>query len=218
MHRTNMFFSDDVARIVVYPDRMRLLGLTALMIFLTALMVAVNLISAASSRQLTSFGAPLLFSVGSGLVAGILGLVSALCVVRFIMRIPSLVIGPDGILDNASLTVTGRGLLRWDEILAVFQLDDKRTRSVTYHYLCIIISDVVAVRQRQAPWKRLLALVALRPLVSSSVTLIRALLDRPPGQLADEITVYAMQHAPQGWRSPLIESVDEGEGEPTQAD
>lgn len=188
---------DDGTRIIVYPDRLRLL-------MMTALFIAITLICAAGSRWMTSFGAPFWFSLGCGLLAGVLGLISALCAIRLVMRSPSLVIGPDGIFDNASMTIVGRGLLRWDEILAVSQLDDKRTRSVTYHYLCIDIADVRAVRQRQAPWKRLLALVAMRPVAAGSVTLIRALLDRSPDQLAGEIMEYVAQRAPTGWRSQLI--------------
>jgi hypothetical protein len=194
--------------------------MTALFIGMTLIFAAGFLASAAGSRWMTSFGAPFLFSLGFGLLAGVLGLISALCAIRLIMRSPSLVIGPDGIFDNASMTIVGRGLLRWDEILAVSQLDDKRTRSVTYHYLCIDIADVKAVRQRQAPWKRLLALVAMRPVTPGSVTLIRALLDRSPNQLADEILEYVAQHAPTGWRSPLIMSAHKPKRhhQPSQAD
>lgn len=201
--RTDMLFTDDGVRILVYPDRMRLL-------IYAAFMITITVVFAVGFHWATTSDTPQWLSLGLGLLFVTCGLASGLPVIRFFMRTPSLVIGPDGILDNATVVVTGRGLLRWDEILAVLPVDSKRGLGVAYHYLVIVIADVDAVRQRQALWKVLLGFVAPRPW-PSSVAIFRALLDRPPEALADEIVRYAVEHAPNGWHSPLIADEDEND-------
>ncbi|HEX8995094.1 MAG TPA: hypothetical protein VF812_03595 [Ktedonobacterales bacterium] len=210
MQRTDMLFTDDGTRIVVYPDRARLL------IYAT-FMIAITVISAAGFRWVTSNDAPLWLSLTLGLLFVICGVASALPAIRCFMQTPSLVIGPDGILDNATVVVTGRGQLRWDEILAVLPVDSKRSMGVTYHYLVIDIAEGDAVRKRQALWKVLLGFVSPRPWFSS-VAVFRPLLDRPPDVLADEIKRYVAEHAPKGWQSPLLDDEPEGEHESENGD
>ncbi len=191
-------FTDDGVRIQVYPDRLRLLIQAGIQIaFTVVVFLGLRWLSSTTPTSRTGLGI-----LGLLVLLAIGALISALSVIRLVMHSPTLEIGPDGILDNASMTITGRGLLRWDEILAVDQYNDKKQLGITYHYLYIAIADYDSVRNRQPQWKRLLAYV-VGGRWPSSVAIIRALLDRSPAQLAEEITAYAVQHAPQGWRSPL---------------
>lgn len=125
----------------------------------------------------------------------------ALAVARLFMSGPTLVIGPEGILDNASLVATGSGLLRWDEISRVAAVSEKAPIGITYHFLRIYLDNKTLVRARQPLWKRLLATVA-GGLSPSWVTVYRGLLDESPETLAVQITQYARTYAVAGWRLP----------------
>lgn len=207
--RTEALFRDDGERIVVNVDRVRQLRLILLQV------VVIAAFGAGFDWALMLSAHPLVLW-GLGAFLGLGAFFVALNIVRLLMRSPTLVIGPDGLLDNASQIVMGRGLLRWDEIVAIVEYTYKPSKlSVTYHMLGIIVTDAVAVRKRQPLLKRALGFLG-KGLATNMIVVTRPLLDRPPDALAEDINRYVRQHAPRGWQSPLIEdnSEDEGVSEP----
>ncbi|MDE3231363.1 MAG: hypothetical protein KGO05_15910, partial [Chloroflexota bacterium] len=123
----------------------------------------------------------------------------ALAVARLFMDSPTLIIGPEGILDSASLVATGCGLLRWDEVSRVEAVSEKRPSGIAYHSLRIYLNNKAGVRARQPLWNRLLATVA-GGYSPGWLTVYRGLLDEPPETLAARITEYAQTNAVTGER------------------
>lgn len=197
--RTDALFRDDGERIIVNVDRGRLLRRIMLQfVFILGLGLGFmfgDILAASPILQLAA-----------GVLLGFFALFALLNIARLLMRRPTLVIGPDGLLDNATLIVTGCGLLRWDEIVAVLDYTFKSGRmNALQHILGVIVTDAVAVRKRQPLLKRALGLLGVGRLAGVSMLVVTPpLLDRPPDALAIEIKQYAKRHAPPGWSSPLI--------------
>jgi hypothetical protein len=185
LFRSDLIFRDDGERIVVYPNRGLLL-----------------LYSAAQALFLAIMGAVLAFvpidniwiRCGLGFLAVLMGLVFLATLSRVVVRRPTLVVGPDGILDHGSLIATGMGLIRWDEILGV-RPNFSSAGGVKQRYLSILVTDAPAIRKRQPPWKR----IASRTIVSSPLSMFdisQRLLTVPAEDLAEQIKRYVETHAP----------------------
>lgn len=187
--RSNALFRDDGERIVVYPNRRRLL-----------------LQCPFQALPLAGLGAVLAFApIHNPLVWWALGL--GMCVLmtaflallyRLLIRMPTVIVGPDGILDNGSLMATGRGLLHWDEILTVRPYATTSSGLVTNRYLLIVVSNGRAIRKRLALWKRVLTLLLVQ-VSPFRLILWQGLLDVSAGELARRIERYVKTHAPPGW-------------------
>jgi hypothetical protein len=183
-------FRDDGERIIAYPNRRRLLLSFALQAFL----LAVSGIGGAFAF-ISIDNVPILFLLV--LCIGILVPFLILTLYRLLIRRPTLVVGPDGILDNGSLIATGMGLLRWDEILGVTERAVS-SRKVANHYFDIVVADAPAIRRRQPLWKR----VALRFIMVSSPSafnISQGMLDIPTNELEAQIRRYVETHAPRRW-------------------
>lgn len=186
-------FRDDGERVIVYPNRRRLLLQG---IFQALLLVGVGGFLAFVPPRDTPF---LRWSLW--IFAYLLLIVFLAGLYRLLIRRPTLIVGPDGMLDNGSLLVTGRGLLRWEEIHMV--LPDVTTSAgfVTNRYLLIVAPNGRAIRQRQPLWKRMLMLLLVQ-VSPFRLTIWQGLLDVPVDALATQIDHYVQTHAPQGWIEP----------------
>jgi hypothetical protein len=127
---------------------------------------------------------------------------------------PTLVVNADGILDNCSLIVTGRGLLRWNETLEVEEFTFTPRWPITFHFLDINVTDRRIINRRQSLWKRALAIFVGhgQPM---GFRIQRPMLDRPVAALATEIDRYINTHAPAGsWHKAWADD----EAEPSEGD
>jgi hypothetical protein len=186
--RDDALFRDDGERIIVYPNRRRfLLRCVSQALFLATIAGAFILFKVDNIVVLCFFGL-----IVSPLVALFL-----LYLLRLMTRRPTLIVGPDGILDQGSLVAAGMGLLRWHEILSV-ESCARSTRQSTYHYLSIVVADVQAIRKRQPLWKRLM-LGSIVQSFPSQVAIGQSVLDAPVNELAEQIRHYVQTHAPAGW-------------------
>lgn len=202
---TDALFRDDGERIVVYPRRWRLLRLSVgqvVFVVVCALGVWWAVSNAANS----------IVTVGIGLFLVLIAFILLLNLARLVMPGPTLIIGPDGVLDRGSQIVTGRGLLRWDELIGVMEFTYKPNMiSPTNRWLMILLTDAKAVRERQPFIKRALAFLG-KSQVPNTICLTSSLIDQPPRELAERIKAYARSHAPSGWDSPLIDEDQSGNG------
>jgi hypothetical protein len=186
---SNALFRDDGERMVVYPNRRWLLPQCAFQALLLAGLGGV--LAFAPIHNPIVWWALWIF-------ACVLMTVFLAVLYRLLIRKPTLIVGPDGILDNGSLLATGRGLLRWDEILTAIPHATTSSGFVTNRYLLIVVPDGRAIRKRQPLWKQLLILL----LVQASpfrLTIWQGLLDVPADELATRIARYVQTHAPPGW-------------------
>src|SRR5690349_7810334 len=165
---------------------------------------------ASSSRESPVFAfvrtADLRIWISLGLVACVLFPIFLATLYRLLIRKASLEIGPDGIFDSGSLLWSGVGLIRWDEILAVFPTTRSSGR-VKQHFLDIMVTDLPEIRKRLPLLKRL----ALSSTYSrmSQVLIGQSLLATPVDDLAQQVDQYVATHAPPGWRDRAAEgSVD----------
>lgn len=190
-------FRDDGQRITVYPRR-RLLA------FRCVVQAAV-LAGVGCAFAFLRVGNLLLW-IGLGSFGCLGGVIFLATLYRLVIRKPSLVVGPDGILDDGTLLWTGVGLIHWDKILAVFP----STRSAGWtkqHFLTIMVTDLPEIR-RQLP---LLKRLALSNTYSQMSQLLvgQSLLETPVADLAEAIDRYAEAHAPAGWRASVEEQEDD---------
>lgn len=193
LFRRETLFHDDGQRIIEYPRRRRLvLSCVAQAALLTGIGCA-----AAFLRTNDPLQWPVIGLAACALLAGWLA-----TLYRLVIRRPSLVVGPDGIFDSGTLIWSGVGLVRWDEILAVFP-DIRSSGGVKNHFLTIIVTDLPAIRKRLPLLKRL----ALRGTYSSMSQLLipQSLLEAPVDDLAAQIARYVEAHAPPGWREGKAE-------------
>jgi hypothetical protein len=207
--QTDYLFRDDGQRIVVHADKLRVLR----QLTMTTVLLAVTV---AGFKWAFDTSQNWILLICLALFGALFVMTEVAWAVRLVRKDPTLVIGPNGLLDNASMIAYGRGLIQWDEIVNVFVYDQKAQLGITYHYLTLLVTDMTVLRNRMPRWKRMLG--AGNATNMGMVRISRSVLDREPAALAAEIKRYVAEHAPKGWRSPLIESVDEGEGEPTPAD
>ncbi|HEX2349866.1 MAG TPA: hypothetical protein VHI51_15640, partial [Ktedonobacterales bacterium] len=139
---TDALFRDDGERIVVYPRRWRLLRLiVGQVVFVVACALGVWWAMSNAANPIVT--------IGLGFFLALIAFILLLNLVRLIIPGPTLIIGPDGVLDRGSQIVTGRGLLRWDELIAVSEYTYKANMlSPTNRWLMILLTDARAVRDR----------------------------------------------------------------------
>ena len=186
-------FRDDGERLVVYPNRRRLL-----------LQVAFQALVLAGLGGALAFAPPR----DTPLVWWAIWLFTYLLLTMFLaglsrllIRTPTVIVGPEGILDHGSLLATGRGLLRWDEIHTVIPHATMSGGRINNPSLLIVVPNGRAIRQRQPLWKRVLMLflVQVNPF---RLIIWQSLLDIPANELATQIARYVETHAPPGWIEP----------------
>lgn len=206
-------FRDDGERIIVFASRGSVV-LRALTIFaFLALCVAAGLwMPAVVTNPFTRI--VLAFCLAYVLCLG--GVHALLMLLRAVMTSPALVVNADGIVDNCSLIVTGRGLVRWSEVLEVEEYVRSPNNAITYHFLDIDVIDPRAINRRQPLWKRALALFAShRQFMGYRIP--RPLLDRPAAALAAAINRYINTHAPKGsWHQTMTAEDDDDEPDDEQ--
>jgi len=188
LFRRQAHFRDDGQRIVVYPRQRRLIiGVVSQAAILAGIVVAFALWRSVDTILLWILLAPF---------ACLLLLIFPAWLYRLVAHKPSLVAGPDGILDDATLTWSGVGLLRWDEVLSVTPTTRSSGR-MTYHYLDIMVTDLPAIRRRLPLLKRF----GLRNTNSGMSQLLigQSMLETPVADLAEQIDRYVKTHAPAGW-------------------
>jgi hypothetical protein len=197
LFRRAVLFRDDGQRITVYPRRRRLVfACLAQGVILAGIACVFAFVRTADLRIWISLG----------LVACVLFPIFLATLYRLLIRKASLEIGPDGIFDSGSLLWSGVGLIRWDEILAVFPTTRSSGR-VKQHFLDIMVTDLPEIRKRLPLLKRL----ALSSTYSrmSQVLIGQSLLATPVDDLAQQVDQYVATHAPPGWRDRAAEgSVD----------
>jgi hypothetical protein len=130
---------------------------------------------------------------------------------RLAIRKPSLVVGPDGIHDDGSLLGSGVGLIRWDEILAVYPTTISQSR-VKRRYLVIMVTDFRALRRRLSFLKRLTLWSNIYARMSL-LLIMQMMLETPVDDLTQQIVHYVEGHAPPGWREGA-----QADGAPTPDD
>jgi hypothetical protein len=206
-------FRDDGERIIVYASRgrvvLRVLTSDAALVLVVAGGLWVRTVVPSVFWQLV-------IAVCLGLLLCFGGVSTLLLLIRTLMTGPTLVVNADGILDNCSMIVTGRGLLRWNETLGVEAYSYSPNAATRYHFLDITVTDPLAINRRQPLWKRMLALVASQR-QSMGFRISRPLLDRPPTALDTEINRYINSHAPAGSWHKAVTDDDEAERRPDEA-
>lgn len=187
-------FRDDGERIIVYAHRGRVVLRAITIVVILALFVVGGLWT-------RTFVANLFWQIVIAACIGFLlcvgGVSALLMLVRTVMTSPTLVVNPDGIFDNCSMIITGRGLLRWNETLGVEEFVLTPEKAITYHFLDVNVTDPRAINRRQPLWKRALAIIASQR-QSMGYRIPRSLLDRPPAALVTAINRYINTHAPEG--------------------
>ncbi len=195
-------FRDDGERIIVYATRSRVVLQALTTVAVLALFGAGGLWALAVVP--TGFW-QIVIAACLGLLLCFGGVSTLLMLIRTVMTGPTLVVTADGILDNCSMIVTGRGLLRWNETLGVDEFVYSPNAAMTYRFLEIDVTDLRAINRRQPLWKRMLAIVASQR-QPMGFRIPRPLLDRPPAALVKEIDRYINTHAPAGsWHQAVTE-------------
>ena len=183
-----VLFRDDGQRITVYPRRWPL--------FFTCMGQAVIL---AGIGCVFTFLRPddIRVWIELGIFACLLIIFFPVMLYRLVIRTPSIVVGPDGILDNGSIIWSGVGLVHWEEILAVYPTT-LSSSGVKRDFLSIMVTDLPAIRRRLSLVKRL----SLRNTYSgmSQLFIMQTMLETPVDALAQQIDQYVTGHAPPGWR------------------
>jgi hypothetical protein len=199
-------FHDDGERIIVSANRGRVVLQVLTSVAVLGLFVAGGLWARAVVANVFW---QIVIAVCIGFLLFFGGLSTLLMLIRMVMTSPTVIVNADGILDNCSVIVTGRGLLRWNETLDVEEFVYSSNRGITYRFLDINVTDPRAINRRQPLWKRALASFA-SPRQPLGFRIPRPLLDRPPATLATEIGRYIHTHAPEGsWHK--AETDDEAE-------
>ena len=194
LFRHDVLFRDDGERITVYPRRRRLI---------LGCMAQAAIIAGIGCFFVLVRPDDLSVRFVLGLLACLLLPIFLATLSRLVIRRPSLVIGPNGILDSSSFLWSGVGLIRWDEILAVFPT----TRSsgwVKQHFLDIMVTDLSAIR-KGLPLLRRFSLLSNTYSRLSQVLIGQSLLETPVDELAEQISHYVETHAPAGWRAVVAE-------------
>lgn len=131
----------EIAPVVVYPSRLRML----LLILLGVGMSAAFMWVAAAPEQFGAFSLSLQLLFGAGLV--VFPVCTVYLAVRFLRPTPSLIVDERGVTDSASATSVG--FVGWEEI-AGFQI----LTLVGNRFLVVEAFDPAAVLSRLPRWKR----------------------------------------------------------------
>lgn len=212
-------FREDGERIVVYANRGALVRQTLTQIVVVAALVGGYLWACAVF--LIGFGR-IAIGLGIALFVALVLLILSLTLVRIMRRGPTLVVNADGITDDGSMIATGRGQLRWNEILKVQNtVQNPSTYPRRYRSAIktqngafdIILTDFSVVTRRQPLWKRALGAVTGGK-TSWGPRLYSGLLDRPAAALVAQINAYIRSHAPEAsWHRRRIEEDVEADEE-----
>lgn len=195
-------FRDDGERIVVYAHRGRVALRALTSLTLLALFVAGDL----WARTIVPSYVQIILVVCLGILLRFGGLSALLMLIRTLMTSPTLIVSADGIFDNGSMIVTGRGLLRWNETLGAEEFVYSN-RGITYRYLDIIVADRSAINRRQPLGKRALAAFANQG-QPWGFRIQRPLLDRSPIVLVMDMNRYISTHAPEGsWHKTMTDNL-----------
>lgn len=195
-------FRDDGERIVVYAHRGRVVLRALTIIAILALFVVGGLWA---RTVVANFIWQIVIAACIGFLLCFGSASALLMLIRTIMTSPTLVVNADGIVDNCSMIVTGRGLLRWNETLGVEEFILTPEKAITYHFLDVNVTDPHAINGRQPLWKRALAMIASQR-QSMGFRIPRSLLDRPPAALVAAINQYINTHAPEGsWHKAVTD-------------
>ncbi|HEX5441607.1 MAG TPA: hypothetical protein VFW76_12035, partial [Ktedonobacterales bacterium] len=188
LFRHAVLFRDDGQRITVYPRHRRLI-LSCVM--QAAILVGIGCVFAFVKTD------DLGVWIGLGIFACLLIMFFPVTLYRLVIRRPSLVIGPDGILDSGSFIWSGVGLVHWNEILAVYPAT-RTSGWLKQRFLDIMVADLPALRRRLPLLKR----IALRNTFSgmSQLLIMQSMLETPVDVLAQQIAQYVEDYAPSGWR------------------
>jgi hypothetical protein len=198
---TESLLREDGEQIIIYADRVRLLlralpGLALAMLFLGGGLWGRSIATGAVQA--------ILILLSFGFMLCLTGVLTLLLLIRTGMTSPTLIVNVDGILDNCSMIVAGRGLLRWSEILRVEERVLSPKRGYTQRFLDIYVVDLRAIDRCQPGWQRVLAILAQTQL-SRGLRFPRPLLDRPPSTLVTEINRYVHAHVPEGsWHKAVM--------------
>jgi len=148
-------------RIVVYPDRVRLIKYMLLYLLVIGLMGFCDIVvlnPVLPPYTLTHPGTTVpgaLFSVVISvlvlLCAIFLGALLLFTLYRVMVRKPSIVVTEDGILDDCSLIVGGMGLLRWNEINAIMPVTYRKGTA----FVLVFPYNARAIQARRGPLARL---------------------------------------------------------------
>jgi hypothetical protein len=134
--------------------------------------------------------------VASAIGCAFLAVLAVALLYRLLVRRPTLVVGPDGIVEHGSLYATGAGLLGWDEIWSVAPAY-RSSGPFKQRVLSISVFDPRAVRQRMPLLKRA-ANTLLAP-GSPSFVIVQDMLDEPVTDVSARIKCYVKTHAPEHW-------------------
>lgn len=137
-------------RIVVYPDRGKLLGYVLLYLativpcvlvgiwwLSDVLQASVPMNPAQAVLAIVNLSVLVILDVLVWLIAPLLAVLLVCTIYRAAIRKPSVIVNAEGIIDHCSLIAGGLGLLRWDEIeaLTVYAYN-KRIK-----YMCVMTRD-----------------------------------------------------------------------------
>ena len=154
--RQNLGVAAHGQRIVVYPDKWKLLGIGAVNLMILALLLVfvfflVRNGAPHNSKDFLAWLIGLAFSVFLAPLAFAFGVLGT--IYRLMSTAPALVIDDQGIRDDMSFYLTGVGMLRWDEIAELhlyrYRPYGYRSRLASSRYLGIVPRNLDAVLSRQ---------------------------------------------------------------------
>lgn len=216
--RLEALFREDGERIMVYANRGKLLRRLIVQVVVLGGFACLLVVTVRYGENIPSVG---LITICFGLILAMGAISMLLAFARLFMSAPTLTINADGIIDSGSMMVTGRGLVRWNEILGVREhtVDlktvawrDRYSMSLVNGSLDINLTDFRAVLRRQPVWKRALTSVGGGKQILG-LRIVPALLDRPAATLISEIQDYIKRHAPPGgYHASMVHADEESDG------
>lgn len=175
-------------RIVIYPDRAKLIRYAALYLVATPLMALVGILFLSASlptSDQTQPGAGIVgVIVGSMmLLVGILiGTLLLLTLYRLLAPRPSVVVSEEGVLDGCSLIGGGMGLLRWSELEAIIPAVYRKGMA----FVVLVPRDPPAVLARRGPLMRVFLRI-LNVTLPGKISLPEWLLSLPVSEVCQRI-------------------------------
>lgn len=174
-------------RIVIYPDRGKLIRYAALYLVVTPLMAITGigpLRAALPDGSAQPAGA--IFDVVLGLVvlavSILLGALFLLTLYRVLVAKPSVIVTEDGIFDGCSLVAGGLGLLRWHEIEAIIPALYRKGMA----FVIVYPRDARVALMRRGALARLFLLI-LNVTLPGAISLPEWLLPMPAGEVCERI-------------------------------
>ncbi|HEU0026803.1 MAG TPA: hypothetical protein VFQ25_06765 [Ktedonobacterales bacterium] len=182
----------EAQRIVIYPDRARLIRYAALYGVLAPLMAFGGAIFLSAAFPPYSRAHPVVTILGAtfGVIVGAVGLLGSVLVAalfvltlyRLMARKPSIEVSEEGIFDGCSLIGGGMGLLRWSEIEAIIPAVYRRGMA----FVVLYPRDAPTVLARRGAPARL-CLRVLNVTLPGAISLPEWLLSMPVGEVCERI-------------------------------